>query len=151
LKFSDTLLHPCAELVSARLAFYSRSVCADCEVSETVGFYGVNTSWDSAQTTWVQASDDIAWNESGLSLEDRDELATALMIYEGEQDTDVGGVDLTVLVQAWVEYLKDPQNGRPNEGVAFFQEDSLRADFHSVDASNPEQVPYLELVWMEQP
>lgn len=151
LKFSDTLLHPCAELVSAKLAFYSRSVCADCEVSETLGFYGVNTSWNSSQVTWAQASNANQWSEPGLSLEDRDELTTAQMIYEVEQDTDVGGVDLTVLVQAWVEYLQDSQTGRPNEGVAFFQEDSLRADFHSVDASNPEEVPYLELVWMEQP
>ena len=73
------------------------------------------------------------------------------MVYSSEQDTDLGRVDLTALVQAWVEYLRDPQTGRPNHGLAFFQEDALRADFHSVDASSPEQVPYLELVWMEQP
>lgn len=151
LKFSDTLLHPCAELVSAKLGFHSRSVCADCEVSETLGFYGVSASWSPSEATWTQASNDNAWSEPGLGLDDRDELATALMVYEGAQDADVGGVDLTVLVQAWVEYIKDPQNGRPNHGVAFFQEDSLRADFDSVDASDPEQVPYLELVWMEQP
>ena len=151
LKFSDSLLHPCAELVSAKLGFYNRPICPTCELSETLNFYGVKRDWLSQETTWVNASTDASWTEAGLSTDDRDEMSTATIVYESVDGVDSGHAEITALVQAWIEYLRDNQRGRANHGVAFFQDDSSRVDFHSVDASNPEQVPYLELVWAEQP
>jgi hypothetical protein len=151
LKFSDLFLHPCADLVSATLGFYSRPVCSNCEMSESIGFYGVEVPWTSTEANWTQASMMASWDEPGLSVLDRDALATTTLVYETLDDADVGTVDLTPLVQSWVAYLNDPLTGRPNHGVAFFQDDELSAAFHSVDASDPAQVPYLELVWVEQP
>ena len=151
LSFNDSLLHPCAELESATLGFYSRSDCANCAISETVAFYGMQSPWTGSEATWESASDAANWMAPGMAGEDRDALSSGTLVYSEISDATVGMVNLTSLVRSWVEFLQNPETGRANHGVTFFQDDPFRADLHSAEASQPEEVPFLQLVWQEQP